>query len=296
MKRAIILALGALMALPALAQRNFDEVQIRRQDLGQGVYVLFGAGGNIGVSTGADGAFLVDDQFAPLTAKITASVAEVTNQPIKFVLNTHYHGDHSGGNENLGKAGALIVAHENVRQRMTSDEFKQQYAQGGGQDLPKALPVVTYDGAVALHLNGQTIRGYHIPNAHTDGDTIIHFEEANVIHMGDTFFNGFYPFIHTQAGGNVEGIIAAADAAASLANSNTKIIPGHGEVTDLAALRTYRDMLVTIRDRVITLLNEDKSLEEIIAAKPSREWDETLGKGFIPPERLITAVYESLTQ
>ncbi len=181
-----------------------------------GLYAIVGQGGNIGVSVGEDGVFIIDDQFAPLTDRIRGLISEVTDQPIRFLVNTHFHGDHTGGNENLGRVGVLIFAHDNVRQRLL---------QGGASK--EALPVVTFNDTTTFHMNGLTLHVLHVDSAHTDGDSMIHFREADVIHMGDVYFNGFYPFIDLGAGGSLQGTIAAVDVALGLAGENTRIIPGH---------------------------------------------------------------------
>ena len=192
--------LGAcLVATPLAAQRDFSGVEIRTIPVADGVYMLMGSGGNIGLSVGEDGPFVVDDQFAGLTEKILAAIAAVSDGSVRFVLNTHWHGDHTGGNENLGKAGAMIVAHENVRKRMNPDEFLE-VMERSQQAPPDALPVVTFSDAVTFYWNGEEIRAFHVEHAHTDGDAIIHFVNANVIHMGDTFFNGIFPFIDFASG------------------------------------------------------------------------------------------------
>ncbi|MBW8860923.1 MAG: MBL fold metallo-hydrolase, partial [Acidobacteria bacterium] len=242
--------LVSFFALPAVAQQDFSKVDIRTEKLSDTVYMLTGAGGNLGLSVGEDSVFLVDDQFAPLTPKIEAAIAKITPKPVKFVLNTHWHFDHTGGNENLGKAGALIVAHENVRKRMSVENFIEFLGMKTQPDPRGALPVVTFTSDVTFHLNGDEIYVAHVPKAHTDGDAIVHFRKSGVIHMGDTFFNKLYPFIDTSSGGTVEGVIAAADGALKVSNERTKIIPGHGPLATRAELQAYRDMLATIAGRI----------------------------------------------
>ncbi|MBL8522045.1 MAG: MBL fold metallo-hydrolase [Betaproteobacteria bacterium] len=286
--RSIALALAASgLALAAHAQRNYDEVKIRTERLSPTTYVLFGAGGNIGVSVGEDALFIIDDQFAPLTPKILDALKALTDKPVKFVLNTHFHSDHTGGNENLGKGGAIIVAHDNVRKRLSSEQLIA-FLNAKSPALSKpGLPVITFAADTTFHINGDEINAFHMPNAHTDGDAIIHFRKSNVIHMGDTFFNGFYPFIDTSSGGHPDGVIAVADRVIALSDDNTRIIPGHGPVCDKKDLKVYRDMLATIWGRVQKLAKEGKSLDDIIAAKPTADFDERWGKGFIPPARFI---------
>jgi glyoxylase-like metal-dependent hydrolase (beta-lactamase superfamily II) len=286
---------AAFVVLALAAQdEGFEKVEVTPAKVAEGVYVLTGRGGNIGVSIGEDGAFLIDDQYAPLTTKVRVAVTTLTPHPIRFVVNTHWHGDHTGGNENLGKAGAVIVAHENVRKRMSTEQFLEAFNSKVPASPKAALPVVTFGDAVTFHLNGDEIRSFHVPPAHTDGDTIIHFKKANVVHMGDCFFNGSYPFIDLSSGGSVDGLIAAADKVLGLVDMNTKIIPGHGPVADKAALQIYRDVVATVRDRVKAMVAAGKTLEEVKAAQPTREFDAKWGGGFMKPDVWLAIVYQSL--
>lgn len=282
-------------AVPAaLGAQNFDSVQVRVQALRGGVYMLTGAGGNIGLSVGSDAAFLVDDQYAPLSAKIIAAVKSVTGQPIRFIVNTHWHGDHTGGNENIGKTGALIVAHENVRKRMSTEQFNSLFNRRTPPSPAAALPVVTFTDSVTFHINGDELVAYHIPPAHTDGDAVIHFTRADVIHMGDTFFNGGYPFVDVSSGGHVNGVIGVADRVLAGCKPTTIIIPGHGSVADCDALRRYRDVVATVRDRVQAEMRKGRTLEQIKAAGLSAEFDATWGRGFIRPDVFVELTYRSL--
>ncbi len=285
-----VLATCAMLSGAAQAQQNFDKVEIKTEKLSPTTYVLFGAGGNIGVSVGEDALFIIDDQYAPLTPKIQAALKLISDKPVKFVLNTHWHGDHTGGNESMGKAGALIVAHDNVRKRLSTEQFIALFKSKVPPSPKDALPVVTFSSDVTFHLNGDEIHGFHVPKAHTDGDTIVHFRKSNVIHMGDTFFNGLYPFIDVSSGGNPDGVIAAADRVLALSNDATKIIPGHGPVCSKADLKVYRDMLSTVTGRVKALLKQGKTADEIKAAKPSAEFDEKWGKAFLPPSSFIDSL------
>ena len=260
------------LALP-LAAQNFDAVQIRAQSLGNGIYMLMGQGGNIGLSVGEDGVFIVDDQFAPLTDKILAAIAEITSESVRFVFNTHWHGDHTGGNENLGRTGALIVAHENVRHRLSMDQVLERIGRRVAESpaVPEgAWPVVTFAEEVTFHLNGDELHAYHVENAHTDGDAIVHFRCANVVHMGDTFFRDRFPFIDTATGESIEGMIAASGVGLSLMDAETQVIPGHGALSTREDLRRYRDALKTMRDAVAELNEQGRSLEQIVAARPIR--------------------------
>ncbi len=272
------------------AQQDMSDVEITTIPLESDLFMLVGRGGNIGLSVGEDGAFLIDDQFAPLTDKILAAVAEVTDQPVRWVLNTHWHGDHTGGNENLGNAGAMIVAHRNVYRRMNPDEFAD--LMGRSSQAPRAaLPVVTFDAGVQFHWNGRHIDVTHIGQAHTDGDAVVHFPRANVFHMGDTFFRGRYPFVDVDSGGGVDGVIAAANFVLERSNEGTRIIPGHGDLASPEHLREYRDMLEIVRMRVASLVANGRTEEQVVAAAPTADLDEAWGAN---SERFVRAVYQSL--
>ncbi|MEE8116717.1 MAG: MBL fold metallo-hydrolase [Gemmatimonadales bacterium] len=292
MRRFVGLAVLAAAA-PLAAQ---EAVEIESIDLAPGIHMLIGRGGNIGVSSGPDGVFLIDDQYAPLTERIVGAIREFTDGPIRFVLNTHWHGDHTGGNENLGKAGALIVAHDNVRERMSVEQFMEAFDRRVPASPQDALPVVTFGETVTFHLNGDEIHVFHVPHAHTDGDVIVHFRNANVVHMGDTYFAGRYPFIDIGSGGSIDGVIAAADVALELMDDETKVIPGHGALSTKADLRQYRDVLATVRDRVAQAMAAGRSLDDIKSAGLTSEWDATWGGGSINPERFIESVHASLQE
>jgi glyoxylase-like metal-dependent hydrolase (beta-lactamase superfamily II) len=287
----------ALIATPAYAQEpNFDTVQVRSTRVADRTYMLTGAGGNIGVSIGDSGVILVDDQFAPLTPKVLAAVKALTPLPVRFVINTHWHGDHTGGNESMRGAGAVVVAHENVRKRMSTEQFLQVFNEKVPPSPTGALPVVTFTDAVSFHFDGHEIRAFHVRNAHTDGDVVVHFKSANVLHMGDVFFNGRYPYIDIASGGSVDGVIAVADQVLKLIGPDTKIIPGHGAVGDRAALRSYRDMLAGARSRVMQLVTTGASLQRVIAAKPTAAFDSTWGNGFLKPDTFVEMLYSDLSR
>jgi cyclase len=289
----VVLFLSLGTATVAYAQTP-DTTRITATRLAEGVYVLMGEGGNIGLSTGPNGAFLIDDEYAPLTDRIRATVDSLCACPVRFVLNTHWHRDHTGGNENLGKAGVLIVAHENTRKRMSVEQFIAAFDAHVPAAAAGALPVVTFSDTITFHLNGDDIRAYHVAPAHTDGDVIIHFTHANVFHMGDTYFNGFYPFIDVGTGGTINGMIAAADRVLAEANAGTKIIPGHGPVSGRTELVAYRDMLVGVRDKVRPMVKAGRSLAQVQAARPSAKWDSTWGNAFFTPEQFVAVVFQSL--
>jgi cyclase len=294
MKLVRIAALGIAAFTAVAVAQDFSKVEIEATKVTDTVYMLTGSGGNLGLSVGEDAVFLIDDQFAPLTPKITAAIAKLTRQPVKFLLNTHWHYDHTGGNENFGKAGAIIVAHENVRKRMSTDQVIEFFKQPIKASPKAALPVVTFNGAVSFHLNGEEIRGIHVPRAHTDGDAIVHFLGSDVIHMGDVYFNGYYPFIDSSAGGTVDGVIAACDQVLGIATDRTKIIPGHGPLSNKAELKVYRDMLATLSGRIKKMIAEGRKLEEITASKVSADFDDKWGKGFIPPHKFAEMIAMNL--
>jgi glyoxylase-like metal-dependent hydrolase (beta-lactamase superfamily II) len=290
-RRALTLAL-----LPAVlsAQQNFDTITVRATALRGGVYMLTGLGGNIGLSVGDDAAFVVDDQFAPLSAKILAAIATVTPKPVRFVVNTHWHGDHTGGNENMGKAGAVLVAHDNVRKRMSTGQLVEFFNRRDPPASPAALPVVTFNDSTTIHLNGDDIVAYHVPPAHTDGDVIVHFTKANVIHMGDTFVTNRFPFVDLSSGGNAAGLVTAADRALAVCDRDTRVIPGHGTVSDCAGLRAYRDMVATIRDRVRAAMREGKSLDAIKAAKLAADFESRVSPSMVNGDQFVEFMYRSL--
>ncbi len=271
-------------------RQDMADVEIRAVELESDLFVLFGRGGNVGLSVGEDGAFLVDDQYAPLTERILAAVAEVTDEPVRWVLNTHWHGDHTGGNENLGRAGAMIVAHENVYRRMNPARFRD-LAGRSSQAPPAALPVVTFDSNVRFHWNGRRIEVTHVPAAHTDGDAIVHFSGADVFHMGDVYFADRYPFIDVDSGGDVDGVLRAVNLVLGLSNEGTRIVPGHGDLATPADLRAYRDMLETVRLRVASLVADGRTEDQVVASRPTAELDAVWGD---EPERFVRAVYRSL--
>ncbi len=302
MKLLTQLLLLIAFTVPAAAQdTDWDAVEITTEDLGGGIHVLYGRGGNIGISVGSDGALLVDDQYAPLTDRILAAVREISAEPVRFVVNTHWHGDHTGGNENLGKAGSLIVAHENVRRRMDPAEFADLVGRSE-QAPPDALPVVTFEGEVTLHWNGLEIEARHHPEAHTDGDSVIHFEGANVVHMGDLFFNGAFPFIDVDSGGHIDGIIAAVEAVAARTDAETRIIPGHGPVTDRPTLLLYGEALRAARERIAARVSAGESEDEAAADHAAIVsgigaeigWSPD-ASGFVSAERFVRLVHRSLS-
>jgi glyoxylase-like metal-dependent hydrolase (beta-lactamase superfamily II) len=290
-----ILVLFGFIMIAQLTFAQWDSVKISATQINDSLYMLQGRGGNIGISIGKDGVFMVDDQYAPLTDKIVAKIKELTDQPVKFVFNTHWHGDHSGGNENMDKKGAIIVAHKNVYKRMSTDQFIKAFGRKVKASPKSALPVVTFDKDITFHFNGETIMAFHFhTGAHTDGDAIVYFSNSNVIHMGDTYFNSRYPFIDISSGGTIDGIIKVCDNVLMLADEETVIIPGHGDLSNKKELMEYRAMLMTLRDRVLKQKKAGKTLEEVNVMKLSKDYDEKYGKNFINPDRMIGFIYETL--
>ena len=289
--RIALLAGLSLLPCTARGQQIPDTVTIRPERLAEGVYVLYGLGGNIGLAIGPEAVFVVDDQLAPLTPKVLAAIAKLTDKPVRFVLNTHWHFDHTGGNENMGKAGALLVAHDNVRRRMSTRQFIEFIKR---EELPApagALPVVTFNDAVTFHINGDEISVIHLPAAHTDGDAAVYFRRANVVHMGDVFVRG-YPLVDISSGGSLSGMITGLGRIVAMINDSTKVIPGHGAVTDRTILRAQHTMLTTVRDRVRRQVRAGASLERILASKPTAEFDATFGGAFIKGEDLVRFAFE----
>jgi cyclase len=268
----------------ALAQRDLSNVQIKATQVAGNIHMLEGSGGNIAVSTGPDGVLMVDDQFAPLAEKIAAAIEKLDQGPIKFVLNTHWHGDHTGGNAHFGKK-ASIVAHANVRKRLADKS-----------DTPKeALPVVTFGDSASVHLNGEEIRLIHFGPGHTDGDCIIHFTKSGVFHMGDLFFNGRFPFVDLGSGGDVAGLLKIIETALQKIPADAKIIPGHGALATRADLETYRDMLVETTGLVKKAIADGKTVAEVKAAglpEKYKDW----GSGFINTSRWLEISFNSLSK
>ncbi len=269
-------------------------VEFTTFQLSDTVYMLTGSGGNVGISAGEDGLYIIDDQVKPVTTQLLQAIRKISNQPIRFVINTHYHGDHTGGNETIGGAGAVIIAHDNIRKRMTTEQVSTFRQSTTPPYAEEALPLVTFNDRMSLHLNGETATAYYVANGHTDGDSIIHFPASNVIHMGDMYFNNLYPYVDLEAGGSIQGMVAAADLALSMADESTRIIPGHGPLAMTEDLKNYRDFLIKASTNVQALIDQDMNLQQIIAAKPTEEWDETLGKIWITPVQFVTFIYNSL--
>lgn len=269
----LVLALTASMAQAQPPAPDFSAVEVVAHQLTDGLYYLTGQGGNIGVSVGADGVFIIDDQFAPLSEKIIAAIGGISDKPIRFVFNTHHHGDHTGGNTNLGTAGAVIIANENVRINLTNGF--------NGGDLTKALtaeqqiglPVITFSDTIDFHLNGQSIHAQHLVPAHTNGDSVVVFKEANIIHTGDVFRTTSYPRADVPGGGSLLGILAAYQTLLDISDANTVFLPGHGVLSKRSDVQAQLAMFITIRDRVQAGIAAGNTLDQIKAAKPTAEFD-----------------------
>jgi glyoxylase-like metal-dependent hydrolase (beta-lactamase superfamily II) len=296
----IRLAACALLALavPAAAgaqQPDVARAELRVERLAPGVAVLFGAGGNIGISHGEDGTVLIDDQYAPLTPRILQQVRTLDPDPVRFLINTHWHGDHTGGNENLGKAGAVIVAHDKVRERLSVESFSKRFNRTTPATPKAGLPVVTFTQGVSFHLNGDRLRVEHVPAAHTDGDALVYWTGANVLHMGDTFFHRVtFPFIDLESGGSIDGMIAAAKVGLSLARPGARVIPGHGPVATREELQAYHDMLVDVRAKVAAGIAAGRTRAQIVAGKPAAVYLGRTQEGFIKADEFVGTVFDSL--
>jgi glyoxylase-like metal-dependent hydrolase (beta-lactamase superfamily II) len=288
----IAVAVSLSISFQSFAQQS--PVKIEAHQLADNIYMITGQGGNIGLLTGAEGSFLIDDQFAPLTEKIIEVVRSVGGEVPRFLINTHFHGDHTGGNENLGKAGTLIISHHAVRERLVNGSNIAEFGMKSGPADKSALPIVTYSENMHVYINGETIRIIHVPSAHTDGDSFVVFEDANIVHAGDMFFNGFFPFIDGANGGSVRGVIAAADAMLALTDGDSQIIPGHGPLASREDLQGYRDMLATAYERLLKLKNQGVSVEDAIAKAPLKDLEADWGGGIFSADKWIGIVYSAV--
>lgn len=289
--RTLLVSLLLLATTTASAQRDFSKVEVKATRVAGAVYMITGMGGNIGVSVGADGIVMIDDQYAPLAPKIEAALKTIANQPVRFIINTHFHGDHTGGNEHFGKS-APIVAHENVRRRLAS---------GGtirGTTIPPAapgaLPIVTFNDTLTIHLNGEDVRAVHTPHGHTDGDSVIWFTKSNVVHMGDQFFNGTFPFVDRESGGSVRGMIANVDRVLATLPDDVKVIPGHGPLSDKNGLRAFVAVLRGTSAAVESGIASGKTLQQLQDEKVLAAWD-AWGQGFIKTNDWIATLHAELT-
>jgi glyoxylase-like metal-dependent hydrolase (beta-lactamase superfamily II) len=296
--RAAIVAIGIAVLLPASirAQQppDFSQVQIKTTKIAGNFYTLEGQGGTIGVLAGPDGVLMVDAQFAPLSDKIIAAIKQISDGRIRFLINTHVHGDHTGGNENIAKTGATILARENLRARLAKPA-PQANGQPGVPAPPMALPMLTYDSQITIRMNGEEVQLVPVPVAHTDGDTMVYFPAANVIMTGDFYRSTGYPNIDRANGGTMNGMLSGFDAIVRLGRSDTKIIPGHGAIVDKGAVMAHKEMMMAVRDKVQALVRQNKTQDEVIAAKPTAEFDaKVTGATPATADRFVGQLYQEL--
>lgn len=290
----VLLVLLLLVAVPVNAQQpDYSQVQIKATKVAGNVYMLEGAGGNIGVSVGADGILIVDDQFAPLADKIKTSLQSLNPGKLRFILNTHFHGDHTGGNVAFGPE-APIIAHDNVRKRLSTDQYSSIFKSTTKASPKEALPVITFNHSLTVHFNGEEIRAIHFPQGHTDGDSVIFFTTSNVVHLGDDFFAGRFPFVDIDSGGSVEGLTKNIGELIEKIPAGAKLIPGHGPISTIDDLKAYHRMLVETSDIVRKKIAAKKSLDEIKKEGLPAEWN-SWGAGFIKTDLWIELVHRSLT-
>ena len=290
-----ILALLMLLTLPILgvAQDDFSKVEIKATKISGNVYMLEGSGGNIGVSVGTDGILIVDDQFAPLAEKIRAALKTLGDGKLKFILNTHWHGDHTGGNAQFGRE-APIIAHDNVRKRLSTEQRSEFFKQTTPASPKEAWPVITFDQSLSVHFNGEEIRVIHFPHGHTDGDSVIFFTTSNVVHLGDDFFAGRFPFVDLESGGSVQGLIKNVADIIPKIPAGAKLIPGHGAISTVDDLKAYYRMLVETTAYVQKQIAAKKTLDQIKKEGLPAEW-KPWGEGFVKTEMWLELVYRSLS-
>jgi cyclase len=275
-------------------QPDFSQVQIKTTKIAGSFYTLEGQGGTIGVLAGPDGVFMVDAQFAPLGDKIVAAIRQISDGRIRFLVNTHVHGDHTGGNENIARQGAAIIARENLRVRLMKPA-PQANGQPGVPAPPLALPVLTYDAPITIHMNGEDVQLIPVPRAHTDGDTMVYFPNANVIMTGDFYRSTGYPNIDRANGGTMDGMLAGFDAIVKLGRPDTRIIPGHGAIVDKTAVTAHKAMMMAVRDKVAALVRQNKTQDEVIAAKPAAEFDSKVtGATAATADRFVGQLFQEI--
>ena len=293
MKKFLWLTISLLFAISVQAQTDFSKVQIKATKVSGNVYMLEGAGGNIGVSVGDDGILIVDDQFAPLADKIRAALKGVADKKLRFILNTHWHGDHTGSNVVFGPE-ATIIAHDNVRKRLATEQRSTVFNRTTPPSPKEALPVITFDNSLSVHFNGEDIRAIHFPQGHTDGDSVIFFSSSNVVHLGDDFFAGRFPFVDLESGGTVEGLVRNIGELIGKIPAAAKLIPGHGPISTLDDLKSYHRMLQQTTEIVRQKIAAGKTLEQVKTEGLPAEW-EPWGTGFIKTDRWVETIYKSLT-
>jgi glyoxylase-like metal-dependent hydrolase (beta-lactamase superfamily II) len=284
-----------LLLTNTLFAQNFDTVKIRPQRVTDNIYMLTGSGGNIGLLLGSDGVLMIDDQYAPLSQKISDAIKSLAKNNLRFVINTHVHGDHSGGNENFKKQGATLVAHEQVRVRMMTEQFNKRFNRTTPPRDKDAWPQITFNTNMNFHVNGEDVDLIHLGKGHTDGDVIVHFKKANVFHAGDAFVRYGYPFIDLSSGGTVNGFIETLDKLLLLLDENSKVIPGHGALATKADVKLLRDQLADIRDQVATAIKKGTKMEDIAGLGITDKYDEKMGKGFLKGKDFVMMIAESLS-
>ena len=284
----------AVLCLATLNVAAKEPVDIEITKLSDSLYYLKGYGGNVVVSHGEDGVFMVDDQYPEQQGPIRDALASLSLADPKFLINTHWHRDHAGSNESFTASGALIFAHENVRKRLSEEQFIAFFKTAVPAATPRALPVVTFSERLTLHLNGERVEAIHAPNAHTDGDAMIYFRRSKVLHMGDIFFENMYPFIDTSSGGTIGGVIAAINTILPLIDENTQVVPGHGPVSDRAGLQAFQKMLSAVQKRIAERIIAGQTLEQVIAAKPTKEFDQKYASGFLKPDNFVRLIYDNI--
>jgi cyclase len=286
-----------LLWVSFLYAQGEPQVQVRTEQLAENLYLLQDSKGmgNTVLLTGEDGGLMVDTKGGEPVPKLFAKIAELSHKPIRFAIITHWHFDHVGGNETVAKTGATIIAHENVRKQMSMAHDMKMLNFKVPPSPETARPLLTYTKKVTLHINGEDVRVFHVAPGHTDGDSIVCFPNANVIHMGDLYFEGLYPYIGIYSGGSIDGMIKVIHEILPMIDENTKVVPGHGPLSNKAQLQEYVSMLKAVRDNVERLMKEGKSMEQVVAAKPTRAFDEKWGKGFLPPDRFAGLVYMDLS-
>ncbi len=294
----VLLLLFTLTSIASFVNAQMDEnVTISTTKLTNNTYMLKGSGGNIIVSVGQDGVFMVDDQFAPLTEKIKQAISNITDQPVKFVINTHWHSDHTGGNENFGELGAIIISHDNVKKRLSTEQFSEFFNRTVPPLSEKGLPIITFSDNMTISQNGDEIKVIHMDNGHTDGDSVVYFTKSNVIHVGDDFTDKSYPIIDISSGGSIDGLISSLQTILALIDDETKVISGHTEISNKTKVNDLANMLIDVRQNVSQMIGDGKSLEEIIAAQPTSNYDEIYYEhSIIKPEDFVTHIYQSLTK
>jgi glyoxylase-like metal-dependent hydrolase (beta-lactamase superfamily II) len=296
----LLVTLGSsivLLSLSNLDTTYASHLDINTTKLTDNMYVIYGAGGNVIVSIGIDGIIMVDDQYAPVTEKMKSVIAELSDQPIKFVINTHWHPDHVGGNENLGESGAIIVSHDNVRKRLGNNQFFEFINKTIPALSKKGLPIITFSENMILYQNEEEIKITHLDMGHTDGDAAVFFIKNNVIHVGDDFSDRSYPFIDLSGGGSIDGLISSLQTILSMINNETKVVGGHSGISNQTKVKDYLNMLIDIRDHIKQMIQEDKSLDEIILSKPTSKYDVIYyDYSFIKPKDFVTSIYISMTR